>query len=422
MGTPDLEILEKTDLLRQKEDLLDQYEAKLQDNQPLLRNLITGIDTPSREAVQKTIATAQTLRFYCTSPRIVVPVLYGVPDAETETIADFQSSLISASITALIAALAARLSEETLSLTAGALANANRINFTTLGAMAGSAALAALDFSKVKYGSGHLEAIQTSYSGRLASTLRDILNQSEITDETVKPLEALINIKVSSLPQNRVSAEGMFTMLTTQLAIIGSYETHRHYFQRGSAVQVHHLKPLRHIVGGVLENTRRLIPQNDPNTYYRVLRQVDVSVRPKPSGYHVVGVLVPDQTVRLVERGHKWISVEYFDQLQGVARQGWAPKKYFEYVSGPAAQPAKEAVRQSSSLSERERREINEDWEETNQRRIDLIYKEAESKLTSEEKEELDRLQRLTDERIRLVAPLPLAQLESVLEKLERRT
>jgi hypothetical protein len=426
MTFSELEMILDKDVPWHKEDFVRLYEAKLLDNQPALRNLISGIDTPSREAVERTITSVQTLALDCTKPtaeyyRPIFNPVFGT--GKMLAFASLQSSVAYLPIAALVTAFARALPKETLTLTAGAVAHASRINFEILGAMTGSAALAALDFSTFAHESGHVEVIQTSYSGRLAAALREVLNEREITDKTVKPLEALIETKVASLPQNRVSAEGMFTLFMTQLAVLISYEIHHRYVSSGpSWALAGHSRHLSYIFREVLENTKRLIPQRDDNTYYRVLRQVGVSARPKPRTSQL-GLLVPAQTVRLVERSHKWISVEYFDQLHGVARKGWAPKKYFQQFSSVAAQPARELESQSpGSLTDDERRTVTENWDQTNERRIDLIYKKAEHSLTDEEQFELDRLQRLTDERIRLVAPLPLSALESVLEKLERRT
>lgn len=422
MSSSVLDILRQMGGLSHNAALLDHYETKLLDNQPVLRDLITGIDPSSREAVERTITTVQTLALDYAKPQLAKDPGFG---AGTRVIIPYvQPSMIHADIAGMIGAFAASLPEETLALTAGAVAHASKINFTKLGALTGSAAFAGLDFSNVQYGSGrHIEAIQTSYSGQVASALRGILNESEFTDETVKPLEALINSKLTSLPQNRVSAEGMFSLFTTLLAVVISYDTHRHYFMKDPfAPGLSHWHPIDFIVRGVLENTKRLIPQDDDNTYYRVMRHVGISARPKPRTYYL-GVLIPDQTVRLVERSHKWVSVEYFDQIHGIARHGWAPKKYFQPLAAVAAQPVRETSPQTgAALGEQERKAITEDWEETNKRRIDLIYKKAENNLTSEEQVELDQLQYLADERIRMVAPLPLAALGSVLEKLERRT
>ncbi len=64
---------------------------------------------------------------------------------------------------------------------------------------------------------------------------------------------------------------------------------------------------------------------------------------------------------------------------------------------------------------------ITVDWEQTNARRFQLIEKKVKRNIRADEKRELDYLQQLTDARIRLLAPLPIKQLEEVREDLERR-
>lgn len=57
---------------------------------------------------------------------------------------------------------------------------------------------------------------------------------------------------------------------------------------------------------------------------------------------------------------------------------------------------------------------ITQDWPKTNRRRDELIEKKVRRKIGPDEKAELNRLQELADLRVRLVAPLPLRQLEQV--------
>ena len=64
---------------------------------------------------------------------------------------------------------------------------------------------------------------------------------------------------------------------------------------------------------------------------------------------------------------------------------------------------------------------ITTDWDETNERRTQLIHKQIDKRMSAEEKDELDLLQKLADSRIRLIAPLPITQLEAVKEDLKRR-
>lgn len=64
---------------------------------------------------------------------------------------------------------------------------------------------------------------------------------------------------------------------------------------------------------------------------------------------------------------------------------------------------------------------ITEDWERTGRLRTRLILKEERKNINELEKVELEHLQHLTDVRIRLIAPLPLAELERMATDLRRR-
>ncbi len=59
---------------------------------------------------------------------------------------------------------------------------------------------------------------------------------------------------------------------------------------------------------------------------------------------------------------------------------------------------------------------ITQDWFETNRRRDELIERKVRRTIAPEEKTELSRLQELADLRVRLVAPLPLRELEQMQE------
>src|SRR5207247_1290327 len=64
---------------------------------------------------------------------------------------------------------------------------------------------------------------------------------------------------------------------------------------------------------------------------------------------------------------------------------------------------------------------ITTDWDETNERRVQLIHKRVDKLISEEEEGELHILQELADLRIRLIAPLPISQMEAVKEDLKRR-
>lgn len=64
---------------------------------------------------------------------------------------------------------------------------------------------------------------------------------------------------------------------------------------------------------------------------------------------------------------------------------------------------------------------ITADWEQTNERRAQLIQKKVKKNILADEKREFDHLQQLADARIQLLAPLPIKQLEEMRNELKRR-
>ncbi|OAN55284.1 hypothetical protein A6A04_11555 [Paramagnetospirillum marisnigri] len=60
---------------------------------------------------------------------------------------------------------------------------------------------------------------------------------------------------------------------------------------------------------------------------YKVKRPMPVKADQRMKS-ETLAVLSPGEVVSLAERAGKWVSVEYFNQLTGTARQGWVLKKY----------------------------------------------------------------------------------------------
>lgn len=75
----------------------------------------------------------------------------------------------------------------------------------------------------------------------------------------------------------------------------------------------------------------------------------------------------------------------------------------------------------SDALTLQQLLSITAEWDVTNERRVHLIHKQLDASISPKEEEELHRLQDLADSRVRLVAPLPIIQLEAVKEDLKRR-
>jgi hypothetical protein len=101
---------------------------------------------------------------------------------------------------------------------------------------------------------------------------------------------------------------------------------------------------------------------------------------------------------------------QLLDLFSGVERRGvpFAQREYFP-----------EDFTDFSTLDEL--LAVTVDWDYTNERRAQLIEKKVKKYIANGEKLELDRLQRLADARIRILAPLPIKQLEDIREELKRR-
>ncbi len=75
----------------------------------------------------------------------------------------------------------------------------------------------------------------------------------------------------------------------------------------------------------------------------------------------------------------------------------------------------------TESLTLRELLAITADWDQTNERRAELIHKKVKKNISAEERSELDELQRLASCRRQLLAPLPIEELQAVKDDLVRR-
>lgn len=318
---------------------------------------------------------------------------------------------------------------ETAQEAARAIAEAHKVNLGMLGAIAGSGGLAALDFSGLRADLSHLSALRTSFAGQLADLLREELASEEPGRAESSPVEDLISRKVAFLPQDKVVAEGLLNLYIAILSMIitlsGLGLNFKQYLDSGKASEKQEQLFARLLVltEKVAENTGQLKPSQDTNTYYVVHRKVELRLRSKSTS-PAVAILFPNQRVKLVQKSHQWIYVEYFDEIEAVPKYGWAYKKYFkrlttDYSRGWVSRNQPMTVGLKESLSPAERVAITSDWEQTNARRVELIRKKVKSSITPDEGRELENLQRLADERIRLLAPLPIKNLESLLENIK---
>jgi hypothetical protein len=353
-----------------------------------------------------------------------------VSSAQKESLAAI-NSMVAARKGALASmeAIASSARLESVMSAAKAIAEANKVDLTRLGAVGGSSGLAALDFSAFGSDINHLSALRTSFAGRLADILREEIEPTEQSNANLDRIEEIINKQVESLPQSRISAEGLIhlylTILSVLIALAGLGITFRQFLDSGkiSEDQQQLFTRLFDLTHKVVESTERLNPLQDTSIYYVVEREVALRIKPRTKS-KITALLFPNQKVRLVQPSHQWIYVEYFDEIEAVPKYGWAYKKYLKRLASDHSRDWSSrhkplTIGLTESLPTEERVAITSSWDQTNARRVELIHKKVKKSITPDEKRELENLQRLADERIRLIAPLPIKKLESLLENIK---
>ena len=180
---------------------------------------LESISIPAREAVGKNLA-----EFHAFAASSIAQT--EIDALKTSAIANkhyswrLTGSWATSRVAAYIAAFALKFPKDTLDRAAQAVAEATKFDISKLGAIGGSSALAALDFSGYDKDVESIRALHNSYSGQLAAALRECLSSEEISEETIKPIEELLKSKIDSLPQGRISAEGLVAILLTLISVL----------------------------------------------------------------------------------------------------------------------------------------------------------------------------------------------------------
>lgn len=92
---------------------------------------------------------------------------------------------------------------------------------------------------------------------------------------------------------------------------------------------LHRIERMEYIVS---QQLAELNAHEDIDTFYIVERSVTLRTRSNTKS-KIIALLHPNLKVRLIEKGSKWIKVEYFDYLEGVHRSGWVHKKYLKIMN-----------------------------------------------------------------------------------------
>jgi hypothetical protein len=82
----------------------------------------------------------------------------------------------------------------------------------------------------------------------------------------------------------------------------------------------------------VTQHIAQLSAHENIDTFYVVKRTLNLRIRSNTKS-KVIAILYPGLKVRLIERGSKWIKIEYFDYLEGVHKSGWVYKKYLIIIN-----------------------------------------------------------------------------------------
>ncbi|MCI0387521.1 MAG: N-6 DNA methylase [Acidobacteria bacterium] len=144
--------------------------------------------------------------------------------------------------------------------------------------------------------------------------------------------------------------------------------------------------------------------------YLKAARSEDILISPTfQDELKTLHWRVDAEVLRLYELPPR-LERQLLNLFSGVKRRG-VPFEQYEYFPKEFKEP----------LTLIELLMITADWEKTNERRAELIFKKVKKGISPEESAELNELQRLADARIRLIAPLPIAQMEAAMEGLKGR-
>ena len=115
--------------------------------------------------------------------------------------------------------------------------------------------------------------------------------------------------------------------------------------------------------------------------------------------------------MRLLSKGYCASTTENVEEPFPGKRDGGVPFVQNEYLPKGFGDP----------VSLKDLLAVTYDWERTNERRAQLLLADERDDLGRTEQAELTHLQHLADVRIRLLTPLPLAELDRITADLKRR-
>lgn len=205
-------------------------------------------------------------------------------------------------------------------------------NWSSVQAVFNSPAFAALNDVLTR-----TEVFHRSFLSDIAERVKQIVEQVEndAQDHAIDELRDSIIEQSKQLPTSTISFEGMLNLVFTLIALLITILTYREGQQEDEHIQ----QQLRDLTQRIEKLPEEIVPKLAPllqgqtdSVSYIVERQCSIFTKPSVKSL-LVGTIYPNEKVQLIRRKHKWIYVQYFDYLEGTAKNGWVLKKYLKIVS-----------------------------------------------------------------------------------------
>lgn len=248
---------------------------------------------------------------------------------------------------------------ESLNLIIVSLSEHTRENIrTSLAAFQFNAAWAALDTIQT-LGS---QQVDSSFSSFLA----EVLNETQMLNES-DPQQISPGLLARGM-RSQISNEQLTVWLIVVSLLIALYSA----IQTGRPVKVNSDQ----LVQIINRKSAEIRLHSEAENRYRVERASVLKARPRKKSERL-GILVPHEKVRLMYRHHKWAFIEYFDRATDSVGYGWTYKKYLRPLANvQALRYLGNAPTDSlNSLTKEEQLAIDQHWDHTNKRRVELINK-----------------------------------------------
>ena len=152
--------------------------------------------------------------------------------------------------------------------------------------------------------------------------------QTSSDDETAfADIVSGIRDKIKHSPISYLSLEFYLSLLITILVLVYSQKMSDQSEQRvtNQMIELHQM---------LKEHMDQADDVNELSSYYVVERTTDLYKQPNSKCVVLASKIYPNQKVRLIERGGKWIKIEYFNHSQNIHESGWCLKKYTKLFRG----------------------------------------------------------------------------------------